>query len=56
MVGAQSALLTHGLPLGKCALCACRTCCLTSWLAVAGVSPRRKTISELALMRPDQVN
>jgi hypothetical protein len=29
---------------------------LTLWFAVAGVSPRRKTISELALMHPDHVN
>lgn len=38
---AQSARLTHGRPIGKCAWCACRTCCLTEMVPVLFAAMRR---------------
>ena len=38
---AQSARLTHGRPIGKCAWCACRSCCLTEMAPVLFAAMRR---------------
>lgn len=37
----QTALLTHRRPIGKCGLCACRTCCLTEMVPVLFAAMRR---------------